>query len=508
MRARALPASLISAFTLSILLASGGSARTDTGTAERVDQLMQRYHSHRHFHGAVLVAEEGGIIYSKAFGAANIENDIPNTLTTRFGLASMSKQFTSMLVLQLVQEGKLRLDGPVTDYLPEYPGEPGDRITIHQLLTHTSGIYQDSPTEGPRASRRLEPHSRAELMRYFSGHELLFEPGAGFQYSNFNYNLLAIIAEAVTGKPYEALLRERIFDPLGMKNTCVGVKSGPGSIAATGYDYDFLRDPRPVDVTHESVSIGAGDLYSTVQDLFRWDQALYTDALLSERYREMLFTPHTNVGYAYGWQVRAYPVNDSGDSATAIYHDGGSEGTQCCIYRFVDDGKLFVLLSNHREPWIHIRLSRPKEDIAPDIIRALYGGEYELPARSAAYETALAAEDSGAAAIGPEYERLYSLPSDDYTFDADEFYNVGLCYLWRSENEKAYEFLKIAVEDIGIDHLGYAWQCYAVYGEAAFKCGRAEEAIRALEKSLELNPGNASASYWLNMARMLEKSRG
>lgn len=491
---------------LSVALVPGAASRADTGVSERIDRLMQRYHSHRHFHGAVLVAEDGKVIYSKAFGLANIEDGIPNTLTTRFGLASVSKQFTSMLVLQLVESGKLSLDGAVTDYFPGYPAKPGDRITIHHLLTHTSGIYQDSPTEGKRASRRLEDHCRDVLMEYFKDHELLFEPGAGFQYSNFNYNLLAIIAEAVSGTSYEELLRQMIFDPLGMKNTCVGMKNGPGSIAATGYDYDFLGAPRIVDITHESVSIGAGDLYSTAEDLFLWDQALYTDTLLSERYREMLFTPYTDVGYAYGWQVGTYPVNDSGDSITAIYHDGGSEGVQCCIYRLVEDRKLFIILSNHREPWIHIRLSRPKEDMAPNIIRALYSGDHELPGRSAAHEIALAAEDSGDGVIGAEYERLGRSSSGDYSFDADEFYNVGLSYLWKSKIRNAYEFLKIAVDKLGVDHLGYAWQCYAVFGEAAVKCKQFDEAIQILEKSLHLNPANRSATYWLNMAKMSKRN--
>jgi CubicO group peptidase (beta-lactamase class C family) len=501
-------ASTITIIIITLLMAQapGTGALTGTSVSARVDQLMQRYHSHRHFHGAILVAEDGEIIYRKAFGSANIENNIPNTLTTRFGLASVSKQFVAMVVLQLVQEEKLSLDGVVADYLPDYPGRTGGRITIHHLLTHTSGIYQDSPVEGERASRRLEPHSRDELMRYFKDHELLFEPGAGFQYTNFNYNLLAIIAETVTGKTYEELLQQRIFDPLGMKNTCVGAESGPGSIIATGYDYDFLNDPQPVDFTHESVSMGAGDLFSTVEDLFLWDQALYTDKLLSERYREMMFTSHTDVGYAYGWQVREYPVNDSGDSVTAVYHDGGAEGAQCCIYRIVGDRKLFIVLSNHREPWIHIRLSRPKEDMAPNIIRALYGNGFELPGRSAAYDISQAAENSGAAVIRNEYETLGRTSSNDYTFDADEFYNVGLCYLWRSDNQKAYEFLKIAVDDLGIDHLGYAWQCYAVCGEVAFKCKHYDEAIQSLEKSLQLSPENSSATYWLRMTKMFKQN--
>ncbi|MBN1164939.1 MAG: hypothetical protein JXB45_10195 [Candidatus Krumholzibacteriota bacterium] len=110
---------------------------------------------------------------------------------------------------------------------------------------------------------------------------------------------------------------------------------------------------------------------------------------------------------------RRYVVNDAGDSVTAIYHDGGAEGVQCCIYRLVEDRKLFIILSNQREPWIHIRLSRPKEDMAPNIIKALYGGDYELPGSSAAYEIALRAEVSGAEVIGSEHEKLYRESSRD-----------------------------------------------------------------------------------------------
>ncbi len=488
-----------------LTIVSGTALSANAGVAERIDELMQCYHANRHFHGAILVAEDGKITYSKAFGLANIEDNIPNTLTTRFGLASVSKQFTSMLVLQLVETGKLRLDGTVTDYLPDYPLETGNEITVHHLLTHTSGIYQDSPTKGKRAENRFEKHSRDELMAYFMNHALLFPPGDDFQYSNFNYNLLAIIVEAVTSRPYADLLQEMVFDPLGMKNTCVGKKSRPGSIAATGYDYEFLAAPRPVDITHESVAVGAGDLYSTVEDLFLWDQALYSDALLTDKYREMLFTVHTSVGYAYGWQQREYPAGAAGEPVVATYHDGGSEGTQCCIFRLIKDKKMFVVLSNRREPWIHIRLSRPKEDMAPNIIKALYGGNFVLPGRSAAHDIAVAAENSGAGVITGEFDELVRSIRREYAVDSDEFYNVGLSYLWNSEYQKAYAFLRIAVDDLGIDHLGHGWQCLAVYGEAAFRCRHFDDAIRSLEESLRLNPGNSSAVYWLNRARALKR---
>jgi CubicO group peptidase (beta-lactamase class C family) len=188
-------------------------------SAAKIDELMKVYNSYRQFNGAVLVAENGKVIFKKGYGMANMEWNIPVETDTKFRLGSITKQFTSMLVLQLVQEGKIKVEGKLTDYLPDYRKDTGDRITIHQLLNHTSGIpsYTGLPNFFQEISRN--PYSVSDFVKKFASGDLEFEPGTKWNYNNSGYFLLGAIVERVTGKPYEQVLKERIFDPVGMKNT-------------------------------------------------------------------------------------------------------------------------------------------------------------------------------------------------------------------------------------------------------------------------------------------------
>jgi CubicO group peptidase (beta-lactamase class C family) len=165
------------------------------------------------------VAENGKVIFKKGYGMANMEWNIPVETDTKFRLGSITKQFTSMLILQLVQEGKIKLEGKLTDYLPDYRKDTGDRITIHHLLNHTSGIpsYTGLPNFFQEISRN--PYSVSDFVKKFASGDLEFEPGGKWNYNNSGYFLLGAIVERVTGKPYEQALKERILDPVGMKNT-------------------------------------------------------------------------------------------------------------------------------------------------------------------------------------------------------------------------------------------------------------------------------------------------
>ena len=161
--------------------------------AAKIDELMKIYNSYQQFNGAVLVAENGKVIFKKGYGMANMEWNIPVETDTRFRLGSITKQFTSMLVLQLVQDGKIKLEGKLTDYLPDYRKETGDRITIHQLLNHTSGIpsYTGLPNFFQEVSRN--PYSVSDFVKKFASGDLEFEPGAKFNYNNSGYFLLGAI---------------------------------------------------------------------------------------------------------------------------------------------------------------------------------------------------------------------------------------------------------------------------------------------------------------------------
>ena len=269
--------------------------------AKQIDDLMGRYVDNGKFNGTVLVAENGKLIFKKGYGLANMEWNIPNTPDTKFRLGSLTKQFTAMLIMQLVEQGKLKLEGKITDYLADYPKAAGDKITLHHLLTHTSGIpnYSDLPDYRTFERNRYRP---ADFIKKFSDLPLEFEPGSAFAYSNSGYILLGAIIEKVTGKPYEKVLQENIFTPLQMHNTGYDVSYKVLPKRASGYERWNLvyENASYMDM---SIPYAAGALYSTVEDLALWDQALYTDKLLSASSKAILFTPYKN-GYAYGWGVR------------------------------------------------------------------------------------------------------------------------------------------------------------------------------------------------------------
>ncbi|HWO00616.1 MAG TPA: serine hydrolase domain-containing protein, partial [Blastocatellia bacterium] len=264
----------IQTFVIAIawLLAAQTSVRAQDKAA-KIDELMKVYNSYRQFNGAVLVAENGKVIFKKGYGMANMEWNIPVETDTKFRLGSITKQFTSMLILQLVQEGKIKLEGKLTDYLPDYRKDTGDRITIHQLLNHTSGIpsYTGLPNFFQEISRN--PYSVSDFVKKYTSGDLEFEPGTKWNYNNSGYFLLGAIVESVTGKPYEQALKERIFDPVGMKNTGYDHYATILAKRAAGYEKrpgGFINAP----YLDMSLPYAAGSLYSTVEDLYLWDQAL------------------------------------------------------------------------------------------------------------------------------------------------------------------------------------------------------------------------------------------
>src|SRR5918998_2869513 len=187
--------------------------------AARIDEYMSRTAQFRQFNGAVLVAENGKVIYKKGLGMANMEWNVANDVDTKFRLGSITKQFTSMLVLQLVEQGKIKLDGKLSEYLPDYRKDVGEKVTIHHLLTHTSGIpsYTSAPGFFENVSRN--PYKVADFVKTYASGNLEFEPGSKYSYNNSGYFLLGAIIERVTGKTYEQALKENILDPVGMKDT-------------------------------------------------------------------------------------------------------------------------------------------------------------------------------------------------------------------------------------------------------------------------------------------------
>ena len=250
----------------------------------------------------------------------------------------MTKQFTAMAILMLQNQGKLSVQDPLCSYLKSCP-EAWKPITLRQLLTHTSGIpdFFSFSDFTQKSTKSMTPDQLAD---WFAGKPLDFRPGAKFSYSNSGYDLLGYVIEQVSGQPYAAFLKQAIFDPLDMKDT--GYDPEPKGLA-TGYA-DYSRDYKG-DSLDLSVAYAAAGLYSTVGDLYKWDQALYTEALLPQSQLAEMFKAQVDLdpgGYGYGWFVGTVMGH------RAELHSGGWYGFSSNITRFPDDKITFIILSNNQ----------------------------------------------------------------------------------------------------------------------------------------------------------------
>jgi len=450
--------------------------------AEKIDALVKQYYDYGQFNGSVLVAQQGKVIFKKGFGMADFEWNIPNTPDTKFRLGSITKQFTSMLILQLVQEGKVKLEGKITDYLPDYPKKTGERITIHQLLTHTSGIpgYTEFPGFFRNMSR--DPYTPTEFVKQFADSALLFEPGARWSYSNSGYFLLGVIIEKITGKTYEQVLQERIFGPLGMKGSGYDHHETILAKRATGY----VKEPSGYEnaaYLDMSIPFSAGSLYSTVEDLYTWDQALYTNRLLSDEVKTLLFKSYASafgtMSYGYGWMMGYLPVGRSSDSLSVIQHGGGINGFNTLLCRVPDDKSLIVLLNNTGGS----RLG----EITRAITGILYDKPYD-PAKKSLAEALVAAIAKNGAASAPEtFRNLKEKQSDVYAVREDEMNIAGYQFLRAGKIKEAIEVFKLNVEEFPKSS-----NVYDSLGEAYAADGNTELAVKNYEKSVDLDPTNAN----------------
>lgn len=307
----------------------------------KLDEYMSALASAQRFSGAVLVARGGSVVLSKGYGMANYEWDVPNTPWTKFRLGSMTKQFTAMAIMQLDERGLLSVDDPVTKHLPDYP-RTGDRITIHHLLTHSSGIpsYTDSPDY--RKNMRVDL-SVAQMIDGFKDKPLEFAPGEKFKYDNSGYFLLGALVEKISGQPYDRYLQARIFEPLGMKDSGYDRPQLLLKHRAAGYERppEGLRNTEYLDMGQP---YAAGALYSTIEDLYKWDQALYGETLAKRATLDKMFTPHIDAGplgkYAYGWNVTTV------HKRRMVGHGGGINGFGTYIARFPDERAVVIVLRN------------------------------------------------------------------------------------------------------------------------------------------------------------------
>lgn len=308
---------------------------------ESVDALMRDYSGD--VPGAsVLVIENGGPAVSRAYGYADLEAQVPASPQTNYRLASVSKQFTAASILLLAENGKLKLDDPVRKWLHSLPAS-AEAITLKHLLTHTSGLID---YEDVMASDATEQVHDADVLRLLVAQDrTYFAPGSDYRYSNSGYALLALIVEKASGQRYAAFLHDRIFAPLGMTDT-VAYEEGISTMANRAYGYSLIEGQwQRTDQSSTSAVLGDGGIYSSIEDLAKWDAALYDDRLLSAQSRKLAATPWTKtddpaIEYGYGWRI-------SGDSQ---WHSGESIGFRNVIVRYPQRRLTVVVLTNRDDP--------------------------------------------------------------------------------------------------------------------------------------------------------------
>ncbi|HET8634369.1 MAG TPA: serine hydrolase [Gemmatimonadales bacterium] len=467
-----------------LALAALPSAAVPQGpAAAAINRLMTRAAEYGQLNGAVLVADGGQIVYEHAFGLANMELKAPNTTRTRFEIASMTKPMTAILAMQLVQEGKLRLDGKISDYLPWYPSESGSRITVEQLLNHTSGIPGDiafdEPSPGAEvvAAINADMFSNDSLVKLIARRPLQFEPGTNFGYSSDAYAVLGAIIAQVAGEPYWRALRERVLDRAGMTETGISYLAPLVPQRAAGYAQSF-------DGYTNAPHIGAtpaGGLYSTLRDLYRFDQALYGDTLVNEQSKARLFAVRS-VATAYGWKTGEDTLPD-GTRRRVLRTTGGLPGFQALMVRNPDARRTIILLSNTRD------LVWRFDDFAVAIGRILDGRPYVMPRRSVA-EAIAASVKAGhpATAVTREFD---AMRADTATFalSEQEMNQLGYFFLSRGALSQSVEVFALNVRAFP-----RSANVYDSMGEAQLARGDTTRAVASYRRSLELNPANTNAS--------------
>lgn len=335
----------------------------DADLTAKLDRVLRAHQEYRRFMGAALVAKDGKVLLEKGYGMANLELDVPNTPDTKFRLGSITKQFTATAILQLEEQGKLATSDLACKYVDGCP-DTWKAITIHHLLTHTSGIPSYTTREFMSKPQNVRvPLTPVEILMLSKDKPLEFEPGTKWNYDNSGYIFLGAIVEKVSGEKYADYLRKHIFEPLDMQDSGYDDTKTVLKNRASGYQ------PSPkglvnADYLDMSLPYAAGSLYSTVRDLYRWDRALYTDKALSKSSREKLFTSYKS-DYGYGWMLKPM-VNHK-----QVGHGGGIFGFVTYIARFPDDDAFVVVLSNS--------VASNPAAIAAQLAGTLFGDKVDIP---------------------------------------------------------------------------------------------------------------------------------
>ena len=481
-----------------------------------IDDLVNDYVAHDQFMGTVLVAEKGEVVFAKGYGLADVDRNRPNTPETKFKIGSITKQFTAILMTQLLENGKIRLENTISDYIPDFPADIGKVITVEMLLNHTSGLRLPEGIEKYYSASKNEEFLQ-EFIKQQSEEGLRFEPGKGYAYSNAGYHILGLIIEKVTGRCYEEVLRTQILDPLGMADTGCSRKGEVLENEAVSYaklpDRYITWNEEMYSYDPAVVQFSAGSMYSTVGDLLKFSMAISSHKLLSPAYTD-IFLKMRNVksdppipsisqelaqeffgtyGNGFAGEISVVEDPETRKKQTFFWHDGTCKLFKAFHYHFSGNDRIIVILSNsgflcqgdemvmkiHRlldtKPYDHIRIKHSLSQYISEEI-AMHAG---IPA-----------------AVG-EYLRLvddterFIVPGEDYMI------HHGRQFAEMGDLDSA-----VLILQTGVSRFPHSWRAYDALGDVHMLKKDTPAAIQSFKKSLELNPQNTHA---LKVLKELEK---
>ena len=444
--------------------------------AKEMDAFIEQFHGFKQFNGNVLVAKQGKVIFEKSYGYANFEWDIKNTAETKFRIGSITKQFTALLILQLAQQNKIQLDAPLATYLPDYRQDIGNKITIRQILNHTSGLSNYTQTKTFRSEYSRNPYSVDEFIKLLCSDDLLFEPGTQFRYSNSGYFILGAVIEKVTQQRYQDVLQENIFKPLNMHNTGYDSHEKIINQRASGYSNN-LDGYTNADYLDMSIPYAAGSIYSTARDLVKWDQALYTNKLINKELKKQMYTVSEQRNYALGWEVNQLDADKYGKPLTQVQHGGGIEGFNAFISRIIEDQLLVIILNNTG--------GAPMTPMTKGLTNIFYGKPYDGATENVDSQLYHALQNGGIAQLKSKYNQL-----DEQKVPLRE----------RSINYFGYELIAmkkldaaIAVFELNAAKYPDSANTLDSLGEAYLTANKPVLALKSYQRALELNPDSESA---------------
>ena len=446
------------------------------------DAYIQAAIANADFSGTVLVAKDGVPVFRRSYGLASQELAVPNNNETVYDLASITKAFTALLIMMMQEEGRLNVDDLACTYLTDCP-VAWQAITIRQLLNHTSGIesYSRLPEWDETLDTRVFWRGGAALM--MRDKPLRFSPGEGYRYSNTGFDLLGLIVEHVSGKTLPEMYQDRILSPLGMNRSGFHTSRMIAPGAATGYyslGSNFInRTPQS-----SSSAYGSSGLFSTVDDLLKWDQALYSNQLISAASYEQMIAEAKNE-YGFGWEMRTWL------GRRQFGHAGSGGGFSTLIARFIDDHLTVVVLSNSDEASANAA--------ARDLAAIYFGQEYQLPSqgRKARFLDTILADGPDAAI--QLYRDMKAAEPEAEAFRTDELlvtagYDLHGVPLM-DQAKRVFEF--------ALEHFPRSAYSHDGLADIALAEGQNETAIRHFETSLAIDPTNEYAVKGLERVRAL-----